>query len=125
MIAEVRPPRAWRRPPMPCELRHVPQVCDDLPMRHPIQPDKRDDVLEACQACYFARRPAWCRSQRGALVPQDFWEEYEDDFVKMIFDRSAAFALSLCSEVVEVCEADMSPSELFAFDPTNPSKDEL
>lgn len=80
------------------------EVCDDLPMRHPIQPNKRDDVLEACQ---------------------DFWEEYDDAFVKMIFDRSAQFALSICSEHLELCEEDMSASFLYAFDPTNPGKDEL
>jgi hypothetical protein len=79
-------------------------VCDDLPMRHPIQPTQRDDVLEACQ---------------------DFWDDNEDSFVKMVFNRSPEFALSLCSEALDVCEEDMSPSQLYAFDPSNSAKDEL
>ena len=70
-------------------------VCEDLPMRHPIQPTQRDDVLEACQ---------------------DFWDDNEDSFVKMVFNRSPEFALSLCSEALDVCEEDMSPSQLYAFD---------
>ena len=81
------------------------EVCDDLPMRHPIRPTQRDNVLEACQ---------------------DFWEDHEDSFVKMVFDRSPQFALSLCSEQLDACEEDMSPNQLYAFDPTNPAaKDEL
>ena len=79
-------------------------MCDDLPMRHPIQPTQRDDVLEACQ---------------------DFWDDNEDSFVKMVFNRSPEFALSLCSEALDVCEEDMSPSQLYAFDPSNSAKDEL
>ena len=81
------------------------EVCDDLPTRHPIRPEKRDDVLEACQ---------------------DFWEEHEDTFFKMVFDHTPQFALSLCSEQLDACEQDMSPNQLYAFDPSNPAaKDEL
>ena len=73
-------------------LLHAWQVCDDLPMRHPIQPNLRDDVLEACQARGMLCEPlgASPRPSRGAPPNpprQDFWEEYEDVFVKMIFDR--------------------------------------
>ena len=32
---------------------------------------------------------------------------------------------SLCSEALDVCEEDMSPSQLYAFDPSNSAKDEL
>ena len=83
----------------------ISEVCEDLPMRHPIRPEQRANVLEACQ---------------------DFWEDHEDSFVKMIFERTPQFALSLCSEQLDACEQDMSPSQLYAFDPSNPAaKDEL
>ena len=83
----------------------ISEVCEDLPMRHPIRPEQRGNVLEACQ---------------------DFWEDHEDSFVKMIFERTPQFALSLCSEQLDACEQDMSPNQLYAFDPSNPAaKDEL
>ena len=52
--------------------------------------------------------------------------DHEDSFVKMIFERTPQFALSLCSEQLDACEQDMSPNQLYAFDPSNPAaKDEL
>ena len=62
-----------------------------LPMRHPIRPEQRGNVLEACQ---------------------DFWEDHEDSFVKMIFERTPQFALSLCSEQLDACRTGKQTGRL-------------
>lgn len=59
------------------------KACDDLPMRHPIRPKERTDVQELCE---------------------EFWDEHEGPLVKLALHRSPAYARSLCSEVLEVCD---------------------
>ena len=67
-------------------------VCNELPMRHAIQPAQRDEVHDVCE---------------------ELWDDHEGKLLKLALQRDEAFALALCADELEVCDDPMSRDELF------------
>lgn len=72
-------------------------VCEDMPMRHPMRPEQRQNILELCE---------------------DLWDEYEAPFSRIALKRTADYASTLCSEELELCEDATTLEELYAHDPS-------
>jgi len=79
------------------------QACAELPMRRPIRPNERDDVSDLCE---------------------ELWDDHEAALSKLALHRSASYAESLCTDVLEVCEQAAPLDGLYALDSDAP-KDEL
>ena len=79
------------------------QVCEELPMRRPMRPNEREAVAEACE---------------------DFWDEHEATLYKLALRRSEAFASSICTEQLDLCEDELPLDGVAALDGDAP-KDEL
>lgn len=67
------------------------QVCNELPMRHTIPKEARNNVLEACQ---------------------DLWDEFEHVFLKLATRADSDFARGLCASELGLCA---KPIEREAF----------
>jgi len=67
------------------------EVCDELPMRHPIRKAERGPLLESCQ---------------------DFWDEHEHTLLKLALKHDASFAQGLCSDVLDLCDGSIPKDEL-------------
>lgn len=80
------------------------QVCDQLPMRRAIRNEERDGVTEICD---------------------DVWDEHESSFLKLALQRDEEFALSLCSDELEICDDPMTLAELRGPGHDDKGKDEL
>ena len=75
-------------------------VCEEMPMREPIA--ERGVALEACQ---------------------DMWEEHEQAFLRLAVDRSLESARDVCSATLGLCDAKLTPRQVFAFDPRRAAGD--
>jgi hypothetical protein len=80
-------------------------VCDDLPMRHALRGEERRGVVEMCE---------------------DLWDEHEAALARLALRPEVAFAQSLCSDELELCDEPLALSELFAHGaPPARGKEEL
>ena len=68
------------------------QACSELPMRHAIRPAEREAVIDLCE---------------------ELWDEYGARFSKLAYQRSAAYAESLCSETLDLCADDAPLAGIF------------
>ena len=81
-------------------------VCQDLPMRHPMRANEKQDVLDLCE---------------------DVWDEHEATFLKIALKpNNFDFASNICADELALCEGATSVEKLYAGDPSSVrAKEEL